>query len=69
MEQHDPAARRFWTLQLLRLSGAVMALLGALILAGKLAWPQPLGVVLFVLGAAGFFALPHHLAKRWKSGG
>lgn len=67
MDQHDPAAARFWTLHLLRISGAALTGFGALILAGKVDWPHALGVVLFVLGAVEFFALPHVLSKRWKS--
>lgn len=67
MDQPDPAAARFWTLHLLRLSGAAMCFIGALVLVGRIDWPQPLGIALFVLGAVEFFAVPHYLSKRWKS--
>ena len=67
MAETDPAASRFWLLQVLRLSGVVMVVAGAMILAGTLAAPAPLGVVLVVGGMLEFFFLPAMLAARWKS--
>lgn len=69
MANSDPAARRFWAMQLARMGGIGIAVLGILIIAGKIAWPEPLGMVLFAVGAAAFFALPVLLARRWKSPG
>ena len=66
MEPNDPAAARFWLLQLLRLSGVVMAVLGAMILAGSLDAPAALGVVLLAGGVVEFFFVPAILARRWK---
>ncbi len=64
---HDPAAARFWTLQFIRLSGMLTAILGALIIAKVIFLPEPLGPILLVLGAAEFFVLPIVLARKWKS--
>lgn len=67
----DPAAARFAVLQLVRLSGALLALAGVLIISGKLVWlpklPEPAGYVLIAAGLADFFVAPLVLARRWKS--
>ncbi len=65
----DPAAKRFWLLQAVRLSGMAMVVFGAMILAGTLAAPAALGVVLLVGGMLEFFFLPAILARKWKSPG
>lgn len=69
MEGTDPAARRFWLLQAVRLSGIGLAALGALIVAGRIALPSALGMVLIVTGAFEVFLLPAIIARRWKSTG
>ena len=69
MSDEDKAARRFFLLQAIRLSGVVLILLGAMTLAGTLAWPQMVGVVLLVGGAVDFFLMPVLLAKHWKRHG
>ncbi|MFM9937634.1 MAG: hypothetical protein ACKVOL_15720 [Novosphingobium sp.] len=67
----DPAAARFAVLQLVRLSGALLALAGVLVVAGKISWlpklPDAVGYMLIGLGLVDFFTLPPLLAKRWKS--
>jgi uncharacterized protein YjeT (DUF2065 family) len=67
----DPAAARFAVLQLVRLSGALLAFAGVLIISGKVSWlpklPEALGLVLVLAGLAEFFAAPKLLARRWKS--
>lgn len=67
----DPAAARFAVLQLVRLSGALLAFAGVLIISGKVSWlpklPEALGLVLVLAGLADFFAAPKLLARRWKS--
>ena len=67
MPDRDPAAARFWTLQLMRVGGALLAVGGALIIAGKVLGPMVLGYGLLLLGVFEFFFLPTMLAKRWKS--
>ncbi|HQS97848.1 MAG: hypothetical protein B7Y31_02055 [Novosphingobium sp. 16-62-11] len=68
----DPAAGRFFALQAVRLSGAVMVLLGVMIGTGRgpsllASLPQEAGYVLAVLGMAEFFWVPRLLARQWKT--
>jgi len=65
----DAAAARFWMLQLMRLGGLMMVMLGVVMIAGRLPAPPVLGYGLFLLGAVEFFFLPRLLAKRWKTPG
>ena len=67
MADRDPAAARFWMLQLMRVGGALLAVGGALIIAGKVPGPMVLGYGLLLLGVFEFFFLPAMLARRWKS--
>lgn len=68
----DPAMARFAVLQLVRLSGAVLVLLGVLVTSGKApAWltgaPVAAGYAFAAIGMFEFFALPRLLARRWRS--
>lgn len=69
--ERDPAAARFAVLQLVRLSGVLLAFAGVLIISGKVSWlqglPEALGYVLIAAGLADFYAAPMLLARRWKS--
>lgn len=67
MSQPDPARQRFIALQLLRLSGAVFALLGLLVVAKRIDMPLVAGYVFLVVGFLDLFVVPLLLAKRWKS--
>ena len=72
MDQHDPAPAdpakaRFLTIQAVRLSGVVLAVLGALVLGLVLPLPEVVGYVFLALGALDVFVLPLVLAKRWRS--
>ena len=67
MTDRDPAASRYWMLQLMRLGGILLVLGGVLIISGRVNGPPELGYGLLVLGAFEFFFLPVMLAKRWKS--
>jgi hypothetical protein len=68
---HDPAAARFAVLQMVRLSGAALALAGVLIASGKMTWlqglPEAVGYGLTAAGMIDFFVAPMLLARRWKS--
>lgn len=69
---HDPAAARFFILQIVRLAGAVAVLLGVLVQAGRApAWlgalPTWTGYIFALAGMIVFFGLPKLLARRWKS--
>lgn len=68
----DPAAGRFFALQAVRLSGAVMVLLGVMIGTGRApsflgGAPQEVGFVLAVLGMVEFFYVPRLLARKWRT--
>ena len=69
--ERDPAIARFAVLQLVRLSGTLLVLAGALVASRKVGWlsglPEAAGYVLMAAGLADFFALPPLLAKRWRS--
>lgn len=68
----DPAMARYFALQMVRASGAVLVLLGVLIQAGKgpafLSGLPPLaGIVLAMAGLIDFFFLPRILSRRWRT--
>ena len=67
---NDPALPRFIALQMIRLSGALIVLLGVAMMSGRFAAfarvPPAVGEVLFVAGAVEFFAVPFLMARRWK---
>lgn len=71
MTDRDPAAARFAVLQVLRLSGALLTLLGLLVLSGNVAWlraiPPAAGYPLAIAGLLDFFFVPRIIARRWKS--
>lgn len=64
----DKLAKRRWGLmQACRFVALACALVGAYALAER-GWNRPaIGTPLLLLGAAGFFAGPVLLARRWKS--
>ena len=66
-EAEELARSRFMKLQLIRLSGVAMAMLGAVIISGRLIDMPELGYVLLVLGAVEFFLLPNLVAKNWRT--
>ena len=61
------AAKRYWTLQLVRLGGIALTLVGILVFEGRISATPALGYVMFAAGALGFFFLPRRLAKAWRS--
>lgn len=68
----DPAMGRYFTLQVVRLSGALLVLLGVLVQAGKgpgplAALPPIAGIVLALVGLWDFFFLPRIVARRWRT--
>jgi hypothetical protein len=65
---HDPAAARFWTLQVLRIAGIIVTLLGAAGAADRMAMPDELSALLLAAGVGIFFGLPVALARKWKAG-
>lgn len=63
----DPAKRRYFTMQAVRLAGVVMVLLGIAVLRGKLPWPELLGYFLVLNGLFDALFLPGLMARRWKT--
>lgn len=67
MAQTDPAKARFWAMQWIRISGVILAILGALILARIVDLPAIVGYIFLIMGALEVFAMPLLLARKWKS--
>lgn len=68
----DPAMGRYFALQVVRASGAVLVLLGVLVQAGKgpgplAALPPLAGIVMALAGLWDFFFLPRIIARRWRT--
>ena len=68
MADQDTVARRFWVIQMARLSAFVMVFIGALIVSKIIDLPDFVGYIILVIGLAEFFIVPMVLSKRWKSG-
>jgi hypothetical protein len=64
----DTTARnRFLVINLLRLGGAAMVLIGLLMTADRIGGGAVLGYVLLVLGLLDMFAVPQVLSRRWRT--
>ncbi len=60
------ARRRHVQLLGIRILAIGTAIVGVVIISGRLIAEPAIGYALFVIGAAEFFALPYWLAKQWK---
>jgi hypothetical protein len=67
MTDTDPARRRFFTIQLVRVAGVACVLLAMLIGAERIAAPLWLGYALLAAGLAGVFVLPPILVRKWRT--
>lgn len=67
MSGPDPARARFFALQLIRWTGAALALAGLLVINRKIDLPIEAGYALFAVGVIDALIFPTLLAKRWKS--
>jgi hypothetical protein len=67
MNEHQAKAR-FLIIQLVRLTGIVIAVFGLAVIAGKVSLPAGAGYGLFVIGLFEAMFVPIVLTKRWKSG-
>ena len=63
----DPAQGKWMIMQVVRLAGVAMVVLGALIISGKIDWHPAIGYVLAANGLLDVFVIPLVLARRWKS--
>lgn len=67
-EEETRAQYRFLIINIVRISGAIMLVLGLAIIArGVFDLPIEAGYVLFLVGIIDFILVPVLLAKRWKS--
>jgi hypothetical protein len=67
-EEETRAQVRFLLLNSVRITGAVMLVLGLAVIAREaFGLPRVAGYVLFVVGMVEFLLVPVFLAKRWKS--
>lgn len=68
MDEREALARkRFFALQAIRISGAAMAMLGAVIISGRLIDIPEIGYVLLVVGALDLFFVPNLMSRSWRS--
>lgn len=63
----DRARNRFLIINVARLSGVAMVILGMLVTQRVVAWPIEAGYALIVLGLVEAFVVPQLLARRWRS--
>lgn len=63
----DPAKARFLVINLVRLMGVAMVLIGVLAAEGQIKLPGVAAYVLVVLGMIGIFLVPRMLARRWRT--
>lgn len=63
----DPARARFLVINLVRLIGVAMILLGILVAEDMIELPTEAGYVLVALGLAEVFLVPRLLARRWRT--
>lgn len=65
-EQEALARKRFFALQAIRISGGAMAMLGAVIISGRLIDIPEVGYVLLVIGALDLFVMPNLISRSWR---
>lgn len=67
-EEETKAQYRFLIINIVRISGAIMLVIGLAIIAREaFGLPKAAGYVLFFVGLLDFMLVPLLLAKRWKS--
>ncbi len=66
--EDEIAARRFFALNAIRISGAMMIAFGLAIVANGFAdLPKPLGAFVLLLGLLEFIVAPVLLSRKWKA--
>ena len=66
-EDDDAARSRWMVIQIVRASGAIMAILGLLTLEGIVPIPEVAGYCFLAAGLVEVFLLPTLLARKWSS--
>lgn len=68
---HDPAAARFFAIQLMRLGGVLATVYAIMVLSGSAPWPDVLprfvAWILLVIGLADVLLVPRLLARAWST--
>ena len=59
--------KRFLAIQLMRLTGAALVILGVLIAGGTINLPVLVGYVLMLVGLVDVFLMPRLLTRRWRT--
>lgn len=71
MSERDPAAAKWATIQILRLTGVALAVYGMLAASGRAPWPDGLergyAWILAVIGMMDALVVPVLLARLWSS--
>lgn len=63
----DPAKARFYFIAFHRVLGALLAMLGLLVIEHRIDWPVKLGYGLLVIGLFDVFIAPILLARLWRT--
>ena len=67
-EEETKAQYRFLVINIFRITGAIMLVVGLAIIAREaFGLPKAAGYVLFLVGMVDFLMVPVFLSKRWKS--
>ena len=66
-ENEDQARNRWMVIQVVRISGVVMAIVGLLTIEGVVPLPEVAGYVLLALGLVEVFLMPTFFARKWSS--
>lgn len=69
MNESDPAARRFVAMNVTRLLGVALVIVGMLMAAGRLLPQVPhwAGYLLIAAGLIDVFVIPAFMARKWRS--
>lgn len=67
----DPAAGRFFAMQIARMGGMAVAVYGLLVAAADVPWPEALprwlGFILLAVGLADALLVPRMMARTWST--
>jgi len=61
------ARNRFIVIQLVRISGVIMVLVGLLVMNGRIDWPREAGFALAAIGLFEALLAPILLVRKWKT--
>ena len=63
----DPAKSRYLVIQIVRLTGVALTVLGVAVIAGKIALPEVAGYALVIAGVIDALVVPTILARKWRT--